>query len=118
MLTDVVDRKHRRNLYREGIENGYMIHDGDNVFQTRAFSNFTAGLLDVTNPQAVKWYKQIIKDQMLNYTGVYGFMADFGEAAPLSPINCSLYNQQVFLIRNIYILIKDITYRVSLNLSS
>ena len=51
-----------RNLYKEGKDNGYLIHDGDNLFETRAFSNFTAGLLDITNPKAILWYKRIIKE--------------------------------------------------------
>jgi alpha-glucosidase (family GH31 glycosyl hydrolase) len=48
-----------RNLYEEAKSKGYMIYDRMNkqVFSTRAFSNFTAGLLDLTNPDAINWYK-------------------------------------------------------------
>ena len=31
------------------------------VFQTSAFSDFVAGLIDLTNEQARNWYKNLIK---------------------------------------------------------
>ena len=65
------------------------------VIQTKAFSNFSAGLLDLTNPKAIIWYKRVIKEEIFDKTGAIGFMADFGEAAPLNNINCSLYDSKV-----------------------
>jgi len=94
MMTDPSERPHSiykllfisgRNLYNEAKSKGYLLHNNvtGEIFRTKAFSTFTAGLLDLTNPDAVRWYKQLIKEEMLHNTQVFGFMADFGEASPL-----------------------------------
>jgi alpha-glucosidase len=105
MLTDVTERKHSkvfwpwidRNLFSEARAKGFLIHNNKSgeLFMTKAFSTFSAGLLDLTNPDAVRWYKQIIKEEMLHKSQVFGFMADFGEASPIG--NMDLDDKKVSL---------------------
>jgi alpha-glucosidase len=76
MMTDVTNKKNHskdilliiteRNFFNEAKEKNYLIHRGDKLFTTKAFSDFSAGLLDLTNPEAVSWYKNIIKHNVLN----------------------------------------------------
>ncbi|OAE26529.1 hypothetical protein AXG93_1406s1210 [Marchantia polymorpha subsp. ruderalis] len=50
-------------------------------------TSFDAAMVDLTNPAARTWLKNILLDMI--QTGVRGWMADFGEALPL---DCSLYS--------------------------
>jgi len=43
-------------------------------------------MLDATNPQAYEWMKDIIKYEMIDKTGVSGWMADFGEYVPFDAV--------------------------------
>ncbi len=38
--------------------------------------------MDLTNPEAWAWIKDIIKGELIG-NGAYGWMADFGEGLPL-----------------------------------
>ena len=76
-------------LYNYCKEKGYLIkrRDGD-VYHIRS-TTFDAGMLDLTNPEAVRYIKDtLIKKNMLSI-GVSGWMADFGEYLP---IDCVLYD--------------------------
>ena len=44
-------------------------------------TDFSAALLDLTNPDAREWIKDVIKDK-IELLGVSGRMADFGEGLP------------------------------------
>jgi alpha-glucosidase len=44
-------------------------------------TSFSAGLLDLTNPDARTWVKEIIKKELIG-SGASGWMADIGEALP------------------------------------
>lgn len=44
-------------------------------------TTFNAGIVDLTNPSAYNWYKEIIKKNMIGI-GLSGWMADFGEYLP------------------------------------
>ncbi|MBF0225467.1 MAG: alpha-glucosidase [Desulfobacterales bacterium] len=72
---------YKRNLYKEALDNGYLVKDemGEPVAITN--TDFDAGLVDITNPSARIWIKSIIKDQMIA-VGLSGWMADFAEALP------------------------------------
>lgn len=39
-------------------------------------------MIDFTNPDAVKWIKAIIKENLIEEGRAYGWMQDFGEYAP------------------------------------
>jgi alpha-glucosidase len=48
-------------------------------------TTFPAALLDLTNPHAVRWVKEIIKENMLG-VGMSGWMADYGEYLPTDAV--------------------------------
>jgi alpha-glucosidase len=81
-LVDVVDKGDQsRNLYQEALGKGFLVVDQKNVPLDLLNTSFSAGLVDITNPQARTWLKQVIKDEMLG-AGFSGWMADFSEALP------------------------------------
>lgn len=69
-------------FFREGMEHGYLLKraDGRGVWQT---DNWQAGmgLVDFTNPDAVKWYTD--KLRTILDCGVDCFKTDFGERIPV-----------------------------------
>lgn len=71
----------RRNLYAEAEKNGYLVRKADGEPYLILNTDFHAGLLDLTNPAARRWMKDIIIDEVLSRR-VSGYMADFGEALP------------------------------------
>jgi alpha-D-xyloside xylohydrolase len=70
----------RSKLFEEGRANGYLIKktNGD-VWQTDQWQP-GMGIVDFTNPDAVKWYQSKLK--MLLDQGVDSFKTDFGERIP------------------------------------
>ena len=95
-------------FFKEGAEKGYLLKraDGKGVWQT---DNWQAGmgLVDFTNPDAVKWYTD--KLRTLLDAGVDCFKTDFGERIPVDVVyydgsdphamhnyNTFLYNKAVF----------------------
>lgn len=72
-------------FFREGRKNGYLLKRTDNrgVWQT---DNWQAGmgLVDFTNPRAVKWYTD--KLRTLLDCGVDCFKTDFGERVPVDVV--------------------------------
>lgn len=76
-------------LYKHCKEMGYLIkrRDGD-IYHIKS-TTFDAGMLDLTNPEAVRYIKDtLIKKNMLEL-GVSGWMADFGEYLP---VDCVLHD--------------------------
>ncbi|AYC33343.1 alpha-glucosidase [Pseudomonas cavernae] len=71
----------RRNLYREALERGYLVRDVQGQPLALPNTSFSAGLVDLTNPAARTWLKQVLREEMLA-RGFSGWMADFGEALP------------------------------------
>lgn len=71
-------------LFKEGMENGYLVKktNGD-VWQTDLWQA-GMGLVDFTNPDAVKWYQSKLKT--LLDMGVDCFKTDFGERIPVKDI--------------------------------
>lgn len=65
-------------LHREAIEEGHLI------LSTNGKPPVDDGILDLSRPEAVEWYKSKLRH--LLRMGVAVFTADFGEAAPLSGI--------------------------------
>ncbi|MCX7680214.1 MAG: alpha-glucosidase, partial [Spirochaetes bacterium] len=68
-------------LFREAATRGLLVHRADGSVYTEDFGEFFAGMMDFTNPDAVTWYKELIKREMIAL-GLSGWMADFGEALP------------------------------------
>jgi alpha-glucosidase len=78
------------DLYKEAYEKGYLIKKKDgNVYNLR-MGSFSAGMLDLTNPQTWQWIKEIIKENMLGI-GLNGWMCDYGEYLP---IDCALFSRE------------------------
>lgn len=70
----------RSRLFREGMEKGYLLKRADgSVWQTDDWQP-GMGIVDFTNPQACRWYKEELK-RLLDM-GVDTFKTDFGERIP------------------------------------
>ncbi len=86
-------------FFREGMEHGYLLAraDGRGVWQT---DNWQAGmgLVDFTNPAAVKWYTDKLREVL--DCGVDCFKTDFGERIP---VNVRYYDgSDPFAMHNYY----------------
>ena len=72
-------------FFKEGSEHGYLLQraDGKGVWQT---DNWQAGmgLVDFTNPDAVKWYTDKLRTVL--DSGVDCFKTDFGERIPVNVV--------------------------------
>jgi len=72
-------------LYLEAKELGYLVLDKKmNIYHIQS-TTFQAGIVDLTNPQAYQWYKDVIKREMIGL-GMKGWMADFGEYLPIDAV--------------------------------
>ena len=76
----------RRNLYQEALDNGYMAKKEDGSVYKVTNTDFDAGMVDLTNPTAVNWMKQVIKDQLIDEGRCRGWMHDFAEALPFDAV--------------------------------
>ena len=77
-------------LYEEARKNGYLVMSMDGKVYDVYVTTFPVGLIDLTNPEAFEWYKNILKQNMIDI-GMSGWMADFGEYLP---VNCVLYSRE------------------------
>jgi alpha-glucosidase len=64
---------------------GYLVKNKEGKDYLIQTVGFPAYLIDLSNPQAVKWTKEIIKKNMIEI-GLSGWMADFGEWLPFDAI--------------------------------
>ncbi len=72
-------------MYLEAKKKGFLIrHKNGSVYHIKS-TTFNAGIVDLTNPSARKWYTEIIKENMIEY-GLSGWMADFGEYLPTDSV--------------------------------
>jgi alpha-glucosidase len=80
-LADVSEKENaRRNLFEEAREQGFLVtEDGEPYLLLN--TDFSAGLLDLSNPDAVAWMQTVLEEEVLS-TGASGWMADFGEGLP------------------------------------
>jgi len=83
---DVVQKEnHRRNLFEEAVRNGYLVENHRGEPYKITISSFSAVLVDLTNPGARTWIKDIIKMELIG-NGSSGWMADFGEGLPYDAV--------------------------------
>lgn len=74
----------KAKVYQECKDNGYFIKSTDgNVWQWDLWQA-GQGIIDFTNPEARKWYKQQLKE--LIELGVDSFKTDFGERIPIDAV--------------------------------
>ena len=81
-------------LYRQASEKGYCVKDkaGKDYYVT--ITTFPAAMIDLTNPDACRWIKGIIKENMIDF-GFSGWMADFGEYLPTDCVLHSGENAEI-----------------------
>lgn len=77
-----------KSLYKEASEKGYCVKDKDGADYLVSITTFPAAMVDLTNPDAYEWIKDIIKKNMIKF-GLSGWMADFAEYLPT---DCVLFN--------------------------
>lgn len=69
------------HLYKIAEEEGYLALNDKGETYLVDFGEFYCGVVDFTNEEACEWYKQVIKENMIDF-GIDGWMADFGEYLP------------------------------------
>lgn len=72
-------------LFKEGEEKGYFAKRKDGATYLVDFGEFYCGAVDLTNPEAFTWFKDIIKTYSIDI-GIDGWMADFGEYLPTDDV--------------------------------
>ena len=86
-------------LYNACKEKGWLITRSDGSVYHIKSTTFDAGMLDLTNPEAVRFTKDVlIKKNMLDL-GVSGWMADFGEYLP---VDCVLHDGDPKELNNLW----------------
>ena len=75
-------------LYNECRGKGWLItHEDGSVYHIKS-TTFDAGMLDLTNPEAVRFIKEVLIGRNMLGLGMSGWMADFGEYLP---VDCVLH---------------------------
>lgn len=72
-------------LYKHAAEQGWCVKDRSGSDYLVTITTFPAAMIDLTNPDAYEWYKDIIKKNMIGL-GMSGWMADFGEYLPTDAV--------------------------------
>ncbi len=86
-------------LYEECAEKGWLITNRDGSICHMKSTTFDAGMLDLTDPEAVRFIKEVlIKRNMLDM-GIKGWMADFGEYLP---VDCVLHDGDPAELHNLW----------------
>ena len=99
-LADVSDKENaRRNLFQEAAEQGFLVRDRSGAPYLIENTSFSAGMLDLTNPDARIWFATVLTENVIG-AGASGWMADFGEALPLDAVLFS--GDDAALYHNIY----------------
>ncbi len=76
---------YRRNLFAEAEDRGYLVENERGEPYMVEISDFSAAMVDLTNPEARAWIKSVIKDNLIG-GGASGWMADFGEGLPYDAV--------------------------------
>jgi len=85
-LADVANKPgHRRNLFREAAARGYLVRDREGEPYLVQNSDFSGGMIDLTNPAARTWLQDVIRANVIE-AGATGWMADYGEALPYDAV--------------------------------
>jgi alpha-glucosidase (family GH31 glycosyl hydrolase) len=76
---------HRRNLFAEAARKGYLVKNRAGKPYRVKTTDFSAAFVDLTNPEARAWIKDVIKEELIG-NGASGWMADFGEGLPYDAV--------------------------------
>jgi alpha-glucosidase len=74
-----------QSLFQEAKDHDYLAFNKSNEVYLVDFGEFNCGIVDLTNPDAFNWYKEIIKHNIIDL-GIKGWMADFGEYLPVDAV--------------------------------
>ena len=74
-----------KEIYREAAQRGYCVKNKAGEDYLVTITTFPAAMIDLTNPEAYAWYKELIKKNMIGI-GMAGWMADFGEYLPTDAV--------------------------------
>ena len=74
-------------LFREAQEKRYFVKREDGTDYLFDFGEYDCGVVDLTDPEAFAWYKNVIKTNLIGL-GFRGWMADFGEYLPADAVCC------------------------------
>lgn len=74
-----------KELYAYASKQGYCVKDKEGKDYLVTITTFPAAMIDFTNPEAYKWYKDLIKENLIGL-GMSGWMADFGEYLPVDSV--------------------------------
>lgn len=89
-LADVAAKSNvRTNYFDEAVQKNYFIKRPDGQPFLVKNTDFSAGLVDLTNPEAREWYKNLLRQSLIEEVGASGWMADFGEAVPYDAVFAS-----------------------------
>lgn len=72
------------SLFKHARANGYLVRNPDGTPFLNKNTNFSAALVDLSNPDARTWIKSVINEEMIRKAGSSGWMHDFGEAMPFT----------------------------------
>ncbi len=75
----------RPDLFAEANAAGHFVKRADGSTYYTDQGDFTAGLIDLSDPAAREWYLAVLADKLVE-TGALGWMADFGEGLPLDAV--------------------------------
>lgn len=75
-------------LYKEASKLSYTVKNKAGEDYMVKITTFPAAMIDLTNPKAFSWIKEVIKKNMIE-VGLSGWMADFGEYLP---VDCVLFS--------------------------
>ena len=78
------------DMTNEALQKGYIVHNLDGSPYLIPFGGFKGYIIDLSNPEAWNWIKNIIKTNMIG-NGLSGWMADFAEWLPF---DCKLHSGQ------------------------
>jgi len=96
LATDVAKKKsHRRNLFEEAVSKGYLVENREGEPYRIMITDFSAVLVDLTNPEARAWFKDVIKEELIG-NGASGWMADYGEYLPYDAVLSSGVNPKSY----------------------
>jgi alpha-glucosidase (family GH31 glycosyl hydrolase) len=91
----------RHNFYSEGMQNGYFVKHPDGSVYTLFSLSIEFAMVDLTNPSAWNWMKNIIINQSIVEAKSSGWMCDFGEYLPFDSVLYSVrglsWNLQLLL---------------------